>query len=75
MCTQKANYDGKQAHVALYSSLSKNSDAIIPCAQDMDMPCMLSAQSPALLAAAASSAIISRLTLLRVADISRSLYC
>jgi len=72
MCTQKANYDGKQAHM---TSLSKNSDAIIPCAQDMDMPCMLSAQSPALLAAAASSAIISRLTLLRVADISRSLYC
>jgi len=74
MCTQKANYDGRQARMAVYSGLSKRHDAITPFAQDMDMPCMLSGQSPALLAAAASSAVISRLMLLRVAAINRLLY-
>ena len=71
-----ANYDGRhwQAHMALYSGLSEHPDAITSHAQDMDMPCMLSAQSPALLAAAASSAVSSRQTLLQVAAISRSLY-
>ena len=65
---------GRQARMTLYSGLSKHRDAITPRAQNMDMPCMLSAQLPALLAAAASSAVISRPTLLRVTAISRSLY-
>jgi len=54
-----------------HSGLLKHRDAITPRTQDMDM---LFAQSPALLAAAASSAVISRPMLLRVAAINRSLY-
>jgi len=42
MCPKKANYDGRQARMALYSGPSKLCDAITPRAQDIDMTVPLS---------------------------------